>query len=431
MRIRREANRLGSDLAFSGFGSFLSTTSHGPVVTSASDRPRRRRKQGRLLAVIAFGWFLTLGVRFLLPALLPQIKAAFDIGNTTAGLAITAIWFGYGLMQFPAGVLVDRLGARTLLSLSLALAAVCLGIIGAAPVYVLFLAACGLLGLATGLFGTSRGIALSHFFQSNRGRAFGVALGAGSVGSAVLPFLSTAVEGALGWRVAVGLTVPLFALTALATWGIVPAGSETTSSSADVPFREVLGTLRAGFANRAIVIGVVGYTCMLFTLQGLTGFLPTYLIQAKGLSQQTASGLFALLFLGGAASQFVGGSAADRFGTRPVELAIAGVGVVTLALLPVVDGVLPLALLVVVMSSRIASASVMNPYIIDAVPDEATGTGWGLLRTAFFSIGATGSTVVGVMSDAGLFDEAFYLLAGVTAAATVLFVFLPRRRPES
>ena len=390
----------------------------------------RRGSQGRLLAVIAFGWFLILGVRFLLPALLPQIKLTFAINNTTAGLAITVVWLGYGLMQFPAGILVDRFGVRTLLSLGLALSALCVGIVGSAPVFVAFLVACGLFGLANGLYGTTRGIALSQFFESNQGRAFGVVLGAGSVGSAVLPFLGTSVTGALGWRAAVGLTVPLFALTALAMWLVVPIDTTETIDGAEINVAEVVQTLRASFTNRSVVVSVVGYTLMLFTYQALTGFLPTYLIQQKGLDQQTASALFALLFVGGAVSQVIFGGATDRFGTRPVILALSATGVATLALMPLLSGVLPLALLIIVMSSRIASASVMNPYIIASLPDEATGTGWGLLRTAFFSVGATGTTVVGVMSDSGLFDEAFYLLAGLTAAAVGLFVLLPER-PDS
>ena len=60
-----------------------------------------------VLATIALGWFLSLGVRYLLPAVLPQIKAAFDIGDATAGLAITVVWVTYGAMQFPAGALAD------------------------------------------------------------------------------------------------------------------------------------------------------------------------------------------------------------------------------------------------------------------------------------------------------------------------------------
>ena len=188
-------------------------------------RRLREADRGGLLATIAFGWFLTLGARFLLPALLPGITATFAIDDTTAGLAITVVWLGYGLMQFPAGILVDRIDERTLLSLSLLLAGASLGAVVLAPVFPVFFAACGLFGLSTGLFGTSRGIALAAFFRSNPGVAFGVTLAAGSVGSAALPYLGSVASGAGGWRLAVGLAVPLFLATAASTWWVVPADS--------------------------------------------------------------------------------------------------------------------------------------------------------------------------------------------------------------
>ncbi|MFB6301264.1 MAG: nitrate/nitrite transporter [Haloferacaceae archaeon] len=407
-----------------------------------SDLYRRARaaSRGGLLPTIAVGWFLTLGTRFLLPAVLPEVKATFAIDDTTAGIAITVVWAGYGLMQFPAGVLVDRLDERTLLSLSLLLAGASLAVVGAAPVFPVFLVAGGLFGLSTGLFGTSRGIALAAFFRSNPGLAFGVTLGAGSVGSAALPYLGSVVTGLADWRLAVGLTVPLFLATAASTWWVVPAdtdreadgnGGESGNPGGATPtVGTAVRSLRPAFADRAVAVGVCGVTIMLFTYQALTAFLPTYLIAAKGVSRGTAAGLFALLFVAGAGFQLVAGTAADRVGAPRVILVIALVGVPALAALPFVGGVLPLALLVVVVASRVAVASVMNPYIIAALPDEAAGTGWGLLRTGFFLIGATGSTVVGALADRGLFDEAFYLLAALTAVAAALFVLLPERRRD-
>ena len=53
------------------------------------------------IAAIASGYFLTLGLRFVLPALVPSIKASFGIDNTTAGLAITVVWAGDAIMRFP------------------------------------------------------------------------------------------------------------------------------------------------------------------------------------------------------------------------------------------------------------------------------------------------------------------------------------------
>lgn len=381
--------------------------------------------QSRILGAIAFGWFLTLGLRFLLPVLLPQIRDAYAVSNATVGVAISVVWMSYGLMQFPAGMLVDRFGARTLLSSSLALAGVSLGLISVAPVFSAFLVACGLFGLATGLFGTSRGIALSRLFTSNPGRAFGITLGAGSIGSAALPFVGGTLTETVGWRATVAAATPLFLAMAVGTKLIVPATTDSDAGSTAFSRRAVTDTLRSLHTDRAIVVSFLGMTLLLFTFQAVTSFLPTYLIQEKGLTPPEANGLFALLFLTGAGFQFAGGDAVDRHGTRPVILLISAVGVLTLAVLPSVEGLVALAILIVVLSSRIGVPSVLNPYIIDNIPDAAKGSVWGLLRTTFFVVGSTGSTVVGVLADYELFDESFYLLAALTAVATIVLATLP------
>ncbi|WP_162991440.1 MFS transporter [Halostella salina] len=377
------------------------------------------------LTALAVGWFLTLGARFLLPAILPQVRTAFDIDDATAGLAVSVIWVGYGVMQFPAGALADRVDERTLLAVSLVLAGGSLAATAVAPVFAVFLVACALFGLGTGLFGPPRGIALSNLFAPTPGRAFGITLAAGSLGSAALPFVASLLaEGSTdGWRLGVGLAVPLFLATAVATWRYVPAdtGSEG-SDDADAPLAR---TLRRALADRQVVTAVAALTLMLFTFQALTAFLPTYLIRAKELSQGVAGALFALLFVAGAAFQLAGGDAVDRYGTRAVMAVVTAATVATLAALPWVGGLVPVAAVVALLAGQMAVQPVMNAYIIDALPPEGTGTAWGFLRTVFFLLGASGSTVVGVLSDRGLLDESFYLLAVVTAVAALLFLLLP------
>jgi MFS family permease len=70
---------------------------------------------------------------------------------------------------------------------------------------------------------------------------------------------------------------------------------------------------------------------------------------------------------------------------------------------------------------------VSNAYIVDLLPDDVQGTAWGALRTGLFVVGSFGSTVVGYMADAGLFDVSFYLLAVITAVGASVYVFLPER----
>jgi predicted MFS family arabinose efflux permease len=370
-------------------------------------------------------------MRFLLPAILPQIKAAFAISNATAGLAISAIWAGYAVMQFPAGVLVDRLDARPLLTGSLVLASVSLGLISVSPVFLVFLSACGLFGLGTGLFGPSRGIALSNIFAPNPGTAFGITLAAGSIGSAALPFLASLLLESVGWRLTVGLALAPFLVTAAVTHRAVPSRSARGDPEPPLSVDETVAALKTALLDRTVIVSVTGLTLVIFVFQALTAFFPTYLIQEKGMSQQTAGALFALLFLAGAAFQLAGGGATDRFGARSVMLVTAGVTVVTVGALPLTGGLVPLGLLTAVLASQMAIQPVANEYIIGALSDEARGAAWGLLRTGFFLVGSTGSTVVGALSDWGLFDEAFYLLAALTAVAGATFLLLPDERPRT
>src|SRR6056297_4051038 len=91
----------------------------GPLARFA---PLRGDGRGWVLVTVAGGWFFTLGLRFVIPALLPRIKDTFGVGNAAAGLAVTVVWLTYAGMQLPAGAMVDRVGERKLLTASLLVA---------------------------------------------------------------------------------------------------------------------------------------------------------------------------------------------------------------------------------------------------------------------------------------------------------------------
>lgn len=409
-------------------------------------RSLRGDGKGWTLVVVASGWLLALGTRYLLPAILPQIKTTFDVTNAAAGVAITLVWGTYALMQFPAGVLVDRIGERELLSASLGLGGASLVAVSLSPVFLVFAASCGLFGLATGLYGPPRGTVLSRTFTESEGAAFGLTLAVGSIGSAALPYLASVLVDTLDWRAVIALVIPLFLGTALSAWKVIPSpapnggetgvGGEPTSGNGrdgsetggrQPTVRDLLGGLRAAVSQRSVSVSVAAITLLLFVLQGLTAFLPTYLIEVKGFSQELAAGLFALFFLSGALFQWLGGSGADRYGDRAVLLTLAAFGVFPLLALPFVSETLALAGLVALMGSRLGIAPVSNAYIIGVLPEEVRGTAWGALRTGFFLVASTGSVFVGVLADRGLFDASMIVLGLLTAVAAVLYVYLPAR----
>ncbi len=398
--------------------------------------------RGWLLVTVAIGWAFTLGMRFIIPTLLSQIEETFPVSDTLAGLAITALWIGYALMQFPAGVLVNRLGERRLLSTSLCLSGVSMLLLGFAPVFGVFFLGSAAYGLTSGLYGPSRGTVLSRTFTRNAGAAFGITLAIGSLGSAFLPNIAAATVAAVGWRaILAGLSVPFFVM-AVAAWNVVPerssedgspsgdspnadtvsdgGESDTTSTSALPDFRELLGTL----SDRSILLSTLSVAILLFAYQGITAFLPTYL-QTKGLSQGTAALLFGFMFVVGAASQIVAGSAADRVGIKPVLLVVTAIGVVAPIALTLVSGKLAVAVVVGILGTRMAVNAVTNSYIVGALPDHLQGSAWGFIRTGFFLVGSTGSTFMGFFADANELNLAFVILGVLSAVALGLYALLP------
>lgn len=382
--------------------------------------------KGWTLLAIALGWVFILGGRFLVPSVLPQVKVTFSVGDFGAGVAVTVIWATYALMQSPAGLLVDRLGERRLLAGSLVLTGGSVLVLGLSPVFLAFLGGCAAFGFATGLYGPARGTALSRTFPNNDGAAIGATLAAGSVGSAVLPFLAGALVGTVGWRLVVGGLLPPLLLAGVLAWRSVPEREGSRERQRPPPDELVRDVYRA-VRVRGVTLAVAAVTLMLFAFQGVSAFFVTYLVDVKGFDQTTAAAMFALLFVGGAISQFGGGSLADRFGERWVLTGTAALGVPLLAAVPYIDGILPVAVLSFLVGSRLAIAPVSNAYVIAVLPDAVTGTAWGVLRTAFFLLGALGSTLVGAMAERGLFDESFLLLAALTGVAAVLYAFLPSR----
>lgn len=380
--------------------------------------------RGWTFVAIALGWVFVLGGRFLVPAVLPQVKATFDVTDFEVGVAITVIWAAYALMQAPGGLLIDRVGERRLLAGSLVLTAVSILVLGVAPVFIAFLVGSAAFGLASGLYGPARGTALSRTFPDNDGTAIGATLAAGSLGSAALPFLGGALVESYGWRLIVGGLVPPLVLAGVLVWVTVP---ETGGGEARVTPDTLVGDIFQAIKNRGVVVATVGVTLMLFVFQGLSAFLVTYLVSIKDFDQTTAAAVFSLLFVGGAVAQVLSGTLADRFGDRVVLVGVAAINVPLLVAFPFVDDVVPVAVLALLLGSRIGVNPVSNAYIIAVLPDHVTGSTWGVLRSGLFLLGAAGSTVVGAMADAGLFDESFFVLAALTGVAAIIYASLPDR----
>ncbi len=384
---------------------------------------------GWILLAVGAGWAFSMGVRFIYPTLVPSIQSEFGIGLSTTGLLLTLLWASYAIGHIPGGVLGDYLGEGKILTLSaLVSTAAVLSVATAVNIIVLFAATVSF-GIATALYGPTRFTVLTDVYPDQSGSAIGVTMAAGNVGNAVFPIIAAAVAGVIGWRAGFGIFVPLFALVAVSIWVLVPTRTSEASLALDEFSLDTFRRLREGIDSGVIPTVVTIQITISFMIQGFASFYPLYLIETKGIDPAMAATLFGGFFALGAIVQPSSGSLMDRIGMRTTLIGFLSACVLGLWLLPFTTGLLPLIAVTVLFAAWNGTAVVTQTYIADTLPADMQGTGLGALKAGWMLLGATAPLVTGFLADAGLFDEAFLMLAGVgTVGVTLAITQLPDRQ---
>src|ERR1700741_588229 len=94
----------------------------------------------RIIPLVCAAHFVSHFYILVLPPLFPFIRDFYNVSYTQLGLALTAFNITTALCQTPAGFLVDRVGARSVLVAGLVLGAACLAIVGLVPSFWLLVA---------------------------------------------------------------------------------------------------------------------------------------------------------------------------------------------------------------------------------------------------------------------------------------------------
>lgn len=377
-----------------------------------------------VLVVIASGWFMSLGTRLVFPAILPQLRAAFDLDLAAAGLFLTTIWVAYALGQLPGGILGDRIGERLTLAASTALSGVAILVLVLSPSAVGLFATGFLFGLVTAFFGTTRLTAVADVFPDRAGTAIGLTNAAGNVGNSVLPITAGIVTGVLSWRFGLGITIPLFVLVGVGIWVVVPRRTNPAESAADTLTLPAAWEILAGVGERSVFVVTIITILIFFVWQGFTGFYPTFLIENKGLPPEVAVLLFGLFFATGIVVEPISGAGRDLLGTRRALGIVITVQILSLSALPFVDNLPLLIVVTVLLSSVLGTTAITLAHLATELPSSVQGSALGLIRTVYMVLGALGPIVVGVMADTGFFGEAFLLLAGIAGLALVLTILV-------
>lgn len=359
---------------------------------------------------------------------LPLIRSDLGLSFLQAGSLSAGMNLAYAAVQLPAGYVADRYGAKRLFVV---------GLLGTSALTLTFTGIRRfplLLGnqIGGGIFRSlmfAPGLLLiSALFPSyRRATAIGLYVIGGFAANILLNILGPLMEPLTGWR---GAFVAISAIGVVAVAAFLLWGGDTARPADEIVANKApaLSSLRS---KTLWLVGAIQFV-RLAVAQGLTFWLPTFLIVDKHLSIQGAGSILAIMAILTVPSTFIGGYLSDRLG-KPlwlVAISLAMLGVATLLLIRV--EALPLLVLTVCVIGLFVQLYFGPLYAlaIEIFGQQSAGfiSGFGNVLANLGGVALV--FAVGALRDqTGSFDAGFYAVATCCLAGLGVTLWLSQVSP--
>jgi MFS family permease len=354
-----------------------------------------------------------------LPPIFPLLTDAFGVGYTEFGLLAALTYVASGVMQTPAGMLVDRVGPAPVLIAGLGLLSGAILFLGLAPGFWWLVPLSIVAGLGSCVFHPADyAIMNARVGASRLGRAYSAHSLAGNIGWVAAPASVLGLTGMFGWRAALvmlggaGLGFTLYLASQRAVLSEAEAQPRTAVSSV---------TASGGEAATGILLSLPVLMCFVYfallsiALAGLETFLPSAVVAAFGVSIAAGNMILTAFLLAASLGVLVGGFLTDRFPRHQIVVAIglAGAALFSLVLAvatPPVAGLLACASLAGLALGGAGPARDM--LVRGATPAGATGKVFGFVYSGLDLGAVIASPVLGLLLDQGL-PRLVFLVAAI------------------
>lgn len=382
--------------------------------------------KGAVLGACTLAFFATMAARLAISPVVPAISDVFAVSNGAIGLALTGMWLAYAAAQFPSGLLADRYGERSIILVAVGGTAVASALLAAAPSYGVFLVGAVVLGGVAGLH-YSVATSLLTRILSRVGSAIGIHSAGAPLAGLLIPLAAGAVGAWWGWRWAVALGAVVALPAAVLFAGVVhPAAPARPNVSVWSRFRvrPILELLARPPIALTAGLAVAGA----FVWQATASFLPAFLIEHHGYAEPRAGALFSFYFVVQGLAQPALGTFSDRVGRYPAAALAVGVGVVGYGALVVGSGPWTIGAAIAGVGLAMSWGAALLPAFMDHLSEEERSAGFGLIRTAYMILGASGSAVTGALADLLGWGAAFLSLAALLVGMLAVLLRVMWRR---
>jgi len=375
-------------------------------------------------------WLVSYIDRGLMPMALPLIGQEFHLSPTVMGVVISAFFLGYAAMQIPGGMLADKIGARSSITLGVASWSIFSLLTGAASSLANLIWVRILFGLGEGIHPPAAFKALSAWFPPReRSRANGLVMSSNTLGPMIAPILFASLMTAFGWRRAFYLvSIPGFLVAIAVYWFLRNHPSQhprmTERELAEIGPRDSTEKISFSVLIRYRALWQLFFVYMTWdvTWWGFQAWLPSYLFKVRGFSLVNTGALAALPFAAGFLGVLAAAYIADRTGRRKAVLVVVLLGN---ALFMLVTATAPTATRAVIFltATGFFLPAIQGPFWslpMDLLPSRVMGYASGLINTGGQIAGVGAPVVIGALIQwTGHYDAGFIFMA-ISAAVSAL-----------
>lgn len=387
---------------------------------------------------IVFMLFVATGLSFLdrqvLSIAIIKIQEEFDITDVQYGLVNTSFLISYALMFTLGGWLIDRVGGKTGLAISVGLWSVANSLHAVMNSFSQLLTFRFFLGMGEGgCFPGAAWTVYRWFDKKERALANGIAIGGSAIGAVVAPPLTIWLSGNYGWRG--GFLIPgLIGIVWVIVWLLVPWKKE---NMAPVMANEEPGSKPVPFLNLLKLKPTWVFILIRFLLDPVFYFMmfwiPKYLSSVRNVSFEAIGSLFWMPFLALGIANILGGWLSGRliergFSVNKARKTIMGLAALLTLAAPAIEWVSTvngaIALMAVFMFAHGFWITNYITAISDMFGQQATSTVVGLSGTAGAVAGLLLNPLMGVVIQQYSYRPLWIASGLLYPLAFILFILL-------
>lgn len=395
-------------------------------------------KQRNLILFLLFiGWAIGNFDRYFINYAVLSISEDLQLSPTSTGLILSSFFAGYALMQIPGGWLADRFGSRRVLMVSVLMWSIFTALTGAVWSLASMIAIRFVFGIGEGGFQPSSSKLISQTFpMDKRAWAMSIMLSSGGIVSLIVPLLSAYMLTTIGWRISFVILGGIGFLITILYWAFIKLPENVKEEEIRSADEKQQGIFKQLLKTPLMLNLFIAYYSIYAINWGLATWLPTYLVNVRGLDlislgwAQTIPGLAMIV------AMFLAGYVIDRLplGKEKIVGAVACVVVsVLLYLMFNAPSVMVFVTYQTIVILFISFVMLLLPAIIlKRFPSSVTGTSMGIANTGGQLAGFITPLAIGyiVQTFNGSYNAAFWMLIVFAVICTVSLLTLNFKKGE-